>query len=139
MRVGNRRKVSKIRSRRELHTQLENRRLGKAEPNCFPKLLIIWCVFFPNLGWVAEVLVWFENHLSVRVVKYDGEPAQHLCPDGPRNIRSRENAGGILGKLREWHGDHESSEPNGLHASKPGSQLTSYGNHLWHFDRVMPG
>jgi hypothetical protein len=46
MRVGNRRKDSKIRSRMELHTHLENRKLGKAEPGSFLKRLIIWCVFF---------------------------------------------------------------------------------------------
>jgi hypothetical protein len=101
MRVGNRRKVSKIRSRTELHAHLENRKLGKGEPNCFPEVR-----FLPNLGRVAEVLVWFENHLSVRVVKYDGESAQHLSPDGPGDIGGCENARSILGKLREWHGDY---------------------------------
>ncbi len=49
-----------------------------------------------SLGWVTEVLVWFENHLSVRVVKYDCESPQHLRPDGACNIRCRENARSIL-------------------------------------------
>jgi len=40
-----------------------------------------------------------------------------LRPDGPHNIRGCENARSILGKLREWHGDYESSESNSLHAS----------------------
>jgi len=71
-------------------------------------------MFFSYLGWIAEVLVWFENHLSLRVVKYYSESAQHLCADGSRNIGNRENAGRILGKLRERHGDNESSEANSL-------------------------
>jgi hypothetical protein len=71
-------------------------------------------VFFSYLGRVAEVLVWFENHLSVRMVKYNGESAQHLRADGSRNIGNRENAGRILGKLRERHGDNESPEANSL-------------------------
>ena len=36
-----------------------------------------------SLGWVTEVLVWLENHLSVRVVEYDCESPQHLRPDDP--------------------------------------------------------
>ncbi len=51
-------------------------------------------------GWVTEVLVWFENHLPARVVKYDRESAQHLRPDGPCQVRGGEDAGSILGKLR---------------------------------------
>ena len=39
-------KGCKIRSRMELHTRLENRKLGKAETGSFLKQLIIWCVFF---------------------------------------------------------------------------------------------
>ncbi len=91
--------------------------------------LVTWSVS-SLLGWVAEVLVWFENHLPVRVVKYDGESPQHLRSDAPCNIGGGENARSILGKLREGHGDYESSEPNGRHPSDAGAQLTPYGNHL---------
>jgi hypothetical protein len=71
-------------------------------------------VFFSYLGRVAEVLVWFENDLSMRVVKYNRESAQHLRADGSRNIGNHENAGLILRELRERHGDNESSEANRL-------------------------
>jgi hypothetical protein len=98
MRVGNYRKVSQNPIEDGTSHDWEGRKLGEAnlEP---PSTADDWCVLFSYLGRVAEVLVWFENHLSVRMVKYNGESAQHLRADGSRNIGNRGNAGRILGKL----------------------------------------
>src|ERR1700746_1469998 len=117
MRVGNRRKVSTMRSDgMEYETRCDTQS-DDTETGVRPVVKGLVC-FLDDLGWVAEVLVWFEDHLAVRIVKDYCETPQHLRADRPHDLRGCENARSILGKLCERHGHQESAEPNGLDASE---------------------
>lgn len=88
-------------------------------------------------GRVAEVLVWFEDHLPVRVVENNCEAPQRFRPDRSGQSRRGENARSILRKLHERHGNQELSESHGRHPSEASAKFTAHCNHVGQFDGLL--